>query len=117
MRTGCASKSALEDCARHLDEYEGLPPVHSCMVGRGAWYDPWKVLATADVWLGGEENPAVSRRSVLDSYLAYADEQSPLLDVAEDALYRGKRCSIQEIALCPMPADRGCHWQGPQRHT
>ena len=79
---------SLEDCSRHLDEYEGLPPVHSCMVGRGACYDPWRVLATADVWLGAEENPALSRRSVLDSYLQYADAQYPLLDVAEDALYR-----------------------------
>ena len=58
------------------------------MVGRGAWYDPWRVLATADCRLGADENPAVNRRLVLDSYLEYADQQYPLLDVAEDALYR-----------------------------
>lgn len=77
----------LEDCAVHFEDYETLPPVHSCMIGRGAWYDPWKILSTADAFLG-YENVCQSRRSVLDAYLDYADAQYPLLDIAEDALYR-----------------------------
>jgi len=29
---------SLEDCAAHLSGWNGLPPVHSTMVGRAAWY-------------------------------------------------------------------------------
>lgn len=80
---------SLEDCAAHLSEWKGLPPVHSTMVGRAAWYQPWDLLATADTALyGAASDPAASRREVLEAYLDYADERYAALDVAEDCLYR-----------------------------
>ncbi|KAH8047348.1 tRNA dihydrouridine synthase [Aureococcus anophagefferens] len=80
---------SLEDCAAHLSEWKGLPPVHSAMVGRAAWYQPWDLLATADTALyGAASDPAASRRDVLEAYLDYADERHAALDVAEDCLYR-----------------------------
>lgn len=53
---------------------DGVGELNGVMVGRGAWNDPWGMLANADVVVFGErENAAKSRRQVLWAYAAYAD--------------------------------------------
>ena len=86
---------SLDDCRAHVrgtwtsGDGDALPPVHSAMVGRAVWNGPWDVLATADSAIFGEaKDPCASRRAALETYLDYADAMYPLLDVAEDALYR-----------------------------
>jgi tRNA-dihydrouridine synthase A len=71
---------SIDQSAAHLDaewlspENDKLPRVHSAMVGRSAWYNPWDVLGQADTSLYGcSRDPALSRRQVIDDYLDYVD--------------------------------------------
>lgn len=53
---------------------EHLEHVDAVMIGRGAYDDPW-ALADADRRLFGAENPATSRRQVVEAYLPYVERQ------------------------------------------
>lgn len=67
---------------RHVPE--GARALEGVMVGRGIANAPWTALADADRALWGEENPAASRRDVLERYAAYAADAHGRFGVKKD---------------------------------
>jgi tRNA-dihydrouridine synthase len=50
--------------------WQAMKPVHGIMIGREAYGNPW-LLANADHYYYQRPNPGLSRREVLEAYLAY----------------------------------------------
>eukprot|EP01041_Mallomonas_annulata_P011402 gene11402-23855_t len=64
--------NSFEEVDVHLQEYEGLPAVNGCMIGRAAFNNPF-LFATADSTYFDRADPCLSRRSVVERYLDYCD--------------------------------------------
>ena len=83
----------LGECHAHVlreswsDEL--LPPVHSAMVGRSAWYTPWRTLARADsAMFGKATDAATTRRAALERYCDYASTVERYRREEEGSLFK-----------------------------
>lgn len=58
---------SLQECQPHLDAVDGV------MLGRAAYQNPW-LLSQVDSRLFGDQNPAATRKQVIESLIPYIDE-------------------------------------------
>lgn len=62
--------TAVHGQEMELPLWQAMSPVHGIMIGREAYNNPW-MLANADHHFFQKTNPGMSRREVLETYLAY----------------------------------------------
>eukprot|EP00894_Picocystis_sp_ML_P005244 jgi/Pico_ML_1/55761/g1405.t2 len=87
--------TTLEDAQEHLNTSK----LCGVMIGRAAYKDPWQFHRADEMFFGEATQEGITRRTIAERYLVYADEEIQLSRVEEWT--GGKRLQTQVAEVAP----------------